>query len=1213
MGNLKFQKLTPTQDVDLSGYEEALEYVFSEDDIRNVALAGAYSSGKSSVIESYKKKHADRSFIHLSLAHFHPQNIDEDDASEDQEAIIEGKILNQLIQQIPASRIPQTNFRTKHDLNKRSVAIGSVLVCLFLASIMHFARFASWKNWVVGLDDGLFKTVMMFSAYQWTRAASILVSLSLLGYALYKFICYQHNKNILRIISFQGNEIEIFADSDESYFDKYLNEVLYLFENASVDGIVFEDIDRFNNTSIFERLREINTLTNIRLKEKSNGDSWKPLRFIYLMRDDIFENKDRTKFFDFILPIVPVLDSSNSYNKIKEYLDGVGIYNRFDDHFLRGISLYIDDLRIVKNIFNEFLIYNHKLNSIELDTNKLFAIITYKNIFPKDFTDLQYNQGFVHTLFKSKVKLIADRIEDVSEEITEIEERISLCENELLENQAELDAVKANKENSAKGQGTWSQQYRDYQEWYQNVYPKRMQALEDRATGNISKLRKQAEQKKEEKAKIENLQLADLIDRKNIDEVFRVDYINEVEQVENFYEIKSNPYFSLLKYLISRGYIDESYSDYMTFFYPNSLSLRDKVFLRAVADRSGKQSSYQLDSPALVTENLNEYDFSQPETLNYALSEYILSSDKDDYVKSMILQMATEKRFDYVEGYMRSDKAIVPMIVAIDSYWPEMFQEALNNRALPDDLIRRFSYLTLTSIEDEALNAINIDGCLRKYVSEDPSYLVIDDIDTEKLSQSLSYLDVSFTEINSEGINESLFDYVHQHDLYDINASNIRLMLVHKCFVENTETIQPALLTFLRDHQSEYSSCKYMWAQVDKTLPIYLDMYDGSIQDSSDTIVDLMNDENVDQIFKEAFVERLETNVDQIATVASDKEQKMLIVHKKVAYSVENVLFYFKRYGLTEELIKFINSDELVLDYINSSDEECVDQFLDNCICEKTIDNEKYRQIMGNLCATMKDFSVEELSDEKVEILIGLGLIEMNSSNLKFMRTTYPDSTNSFIRQDVEEYISIAEGSDFSLKEATEVLEWQEVSDQQKIKLLKQTTDGIKIQNMKLSDDLINYIFTNNLSEEDWPWMLKSYEEFSGEVKDTILTIASEELTFIASNYSDKIGKAMLIQLFESEVANFAAKMQLLEKTAKSLDKEQLCLILNQLGADKIADNINGGKKKVKITNDNSEILDALYNADVILKPAQAADGQHYKNIRYKSKILSDLLPESLL
>lgn len=98
----------------------------------------------------------------------------------------------------------------------------------------------------------------------------------------------------------------------------------------------------------------------------------KQLRFFYLLRDDIFENKDHTKFFDYIMPVVPVLDSSNSYNKVREYLENAGIFGQFDDHFLRGVSLYIDDLRVVKNIFNEFLIYNHKLNAIELDVNKLF-------------------------------------------------------------------------------------------------------------------------------------------------------------------------------------------------------------------------------------------------------------------------------------------------------------------------------------------------------------------------------------------------------------------------------------------------------------------------------------------------------------------------------------------------------------------------------------------------------------------------------------------------------------------------------------------------------------------------------------------------------------------------------------------------------------------------------------------------------------------------
>lgn len=103
----------------------------------------------------------------------------------------------------------------------------------------------------------------------------------------------QKNKNIFRKLNLQGNEIEIFEESNDSYFDKYLNEVLYLFENADANVIVFEDIDRFNANRIFERLREVNTLANIQLKK----DNKKVLRFFYLLRDDIFCFKGQNKVF----------------------------------------------------------------------------------------------------------------------------------------------------------------------------------------------------------------------------------------------------------------------------------------------------------------------------------------------------------------------------------------------------------------------------------------------------------------------------------------------------------------------------------------------------------------------------------------------------------------------------------------------------------------------------------------------------------------------------------------------------------------------------------------------------------------------------------------------------------------------------------------------------------------------------------------------------
>lgn len=110
--NLGFQKLTPISDADLSVYEEAIDYVFDNNDIRNIALSGAYSSGKSSILESYKKKHANRRFVHISLTHF--QSPEQDDGQVDEpvkESVLERKILNQLIHQIPAAKIPQTNFR----------------------------------------------------------------------------------------------------------------------------------------------------------------------------------------------------------------------------------------------------------------------------------------------------------------------------------------------------------------------------------------------------------------------------------------------------------------------------------------------------------------------------------------------------------------------------------------------------------------------------------------------------------------------------------------------------------------------------------------------------------------------------------------------------------------------------------------------------------------------------------------------------------------------------------------------------------------------------------------------------------------------------------------------------------------------------------------------------------------------------------------------
>lgn len=1215
MSELNFQKLTPTQEADLSGYEEALEYIFSEDDIKNIAISGAYSSGKSSIIETYKKKHKDKKFIHLSLAHFQPMEVHSNDIVEEGsirktdkniENIIEGKILNQLIQQIPSDKIPQTSFRIKRNLGESKPILTILIICGFLLISMHFLFFAAWKAFADSLNNVCVKLLFNWTSYPEVRLLSGLITIGVVGIAIYKLIQTQRKKNIFRKISVQGNEIEIFSDSNDSYFDKYLNEVLYLFENADVDGIVFEDIDRFGNTAIFERLREINTLTNVRLKDKNNTkddkEAKRPLRFFYLLRDDIFNNKDRTKFFDYILPVIPVLDSSNSYNKLKEYLESAGIYELFDDHFLRGLSLYIDDLRILKNIFNEFLIYNSKLNKIELDVNRMFAIITYKNIFPKDFADLQLNRGFVYSLFQSKQKLIEDQTKSLQSKSDEITKKIQACEKERLKSIEELDYVNSARKDKADRNGYWNSPLRtEYQEWYRTDYLSRKQAIEDNATGEVSNLKKQASEILVRIQEIQRLSLAELLNREVIDSAFKVCFTNEIGEKEEFLEIKGSPYFDLLKYLISRGYIDESYFDYITYFYSNSLTQNDKVFLRSVADRQGKQFNYHLDLPRLVVENLNEFDFLQRETLNFDLTEYILKENPNNYASVMINQIKVDKRFDYIADYMRSEKLIAPMVKAINKDWPNMFYTALSTNAMNDDALKVYSYHTIENSDDEALKEVNVDGCLTNYISGKSTYLANEKINAEKACDSFVKLKVSFGEIDSETVNNRLFDLVYQNNLYDINKSNILLMLEKMYQVQDVQNLLKSFFTFIRKNQGSPLS-DYLWSNPKDALSAYLSMYEGKIEDSSETIVEVVNNDKIDKADREKYIKRLATSVEDLSKVTDSSIQKMLLENKHVQYSVKNILYYFNQNNLNPVLINFINSEVSKLDYAENGDKNITEKFLNACIrCEK-LDNEKYRQITENLCEPIEEFTIDDLSEEKLLILINQNLIPMNAKNLSFIRNNYKNVLFKFIDSYLDNYIQLAVDSSFSFDELTELLNWKKITDEQKIKLIEMTDEPISVSEGKFSDKLLVYILDYNYSIEDLPWLLQNYAKQTVEVQTVIWRRVVEEIENVIDN-AEQICGDLLNKLLSSSEIEFDYKIQILEKLdLEKLNIDEICNLLLTIGAEKIADNLRGGNKHVDITETNEQILNLLFNLDLIHKFEVTPDNQHYKKIRFKEK-----------
>lgn len=1199
---MNFHKLTPKRDVDVSGYEEALDFVFSNDDIRNIAVSGAYSSGKSSVMESYREKH-NKNFISISLAHFGAEKTESDNEKNNLEKTLEGKILNQLAQQIPVEKIPLSGLNIKKSDQSSFPKYFSAGCILFVVCILYTIFFDNWCTYAKSVDTPVIQCFFYLSTFPVFRAISGVIAMALSGKFLYKLCQVQYDKKIFSKINFQGNVVELFSDKENSYFDRYLNEVLYLFEKAEFDGIIFEDIDRFDHIEVFERLREINLLVNARLKNRKGK---KNVRFFYLLRDDVFQSKDRTKFFDYIIPIVPVLDSSNSYDKMREYLTEAGLYEEFNDYFLRGVSLYIDDLRILNNIYNEFIIYNKKLNNIELDLNKLLAIIIYKNLFPQDFADLQLNRGFVYSLFDNKTYFKDNKISEINSIYAEVTTKIEECHEEEAQNLEELNMIRNGRLQIANNN---SNEVNHYREWESEEYPRRKATIERRSSGEIEQLEQRKKELDALKSEVRSYSLKQLLELQNFHEILTTIGISKNKR---FQAVEENPYFGLLKYLLSRGYIDETYFDYMGFFYDNSISVNDKVFLRSVAERRAKVFDYKLDSPKLVAENLDPSEFQYESTLNYSLVDFILDHDNRASVFAFVKQLERDGRFDYISGYLESNYESKQLVVAINHYWPEAFDRMLDSGRIDASLLKEYSYLTVQHSSGVDLEKCNVNGCLSNYISSDCEYVSVSSADCNKLISGFKVLDIKFEEIKYQTANKDIFDRVYRENMYIINASNIKLMLEAKCGIRNADEILGSLCTMILSEADE-PLYQYLCDNMGESLEVYLNLYKEKIDDSSDVIKQILNHQDVSENTKMQYICQLNNVVDDISSIEEPDIRNELITRKRIDYNANNIIYLFTEYGLNEELTEFINSYDLDLDYCNEVDDEGMkNDFLNSVLVSTELLNKKYRQIVRNLCYKMECFGIPSLPEMQVEILIEEDLIIMNLENLNFMRQNYPECNDKFIIKNIEKYTELVSEISVNREELLMVLSCEDISDKDKIELIQCYNNPISIIGKNYSETLTGYILSINLDFGDIPELLKRYEHESETIKGILWGIFCKNVQRVIE-HADCMEQRTRNSFFMEDIISVDDKVNLFCKSIPYMSENDIYNVLKTLHADKIVDNLTGGSKRVEINDINIKILDALKEANIIDPYEEARDGEHYKKIRKRKKQQKSSISDRLL
>lgn len=422
--------------------EEAviLNKQIKEHNAYNIAVVAKYGAGKSSVITTYlkryrnektrseKKKTDDKQlakpehnkYTRISLSTFNKNDYDE--------VAIERSILQQLLYSRKKSKLPNSKIERTNKSSKFKSFLFAVLITVFLVSTALMGIEFS----LYGRDASTAGATSLFGL-NWIKYVLLGVSAIL----LFLIILWALHYRKLKKIKYKDLEADIIQDEDKHHskqvtnlINKFIDEVLYFFECIDIDLIIFEDLDRLPTTEIFVKLRELNTIIN------SSSKRAKKVTFLYAVRDDLFKKEEeRAKFFEFILPVVPVINPVTAKSEIESRLKELTAKNQdmnLTGNFIKGISTYIPDMRILKNTFNDYIMMFHKIFEDEnasknLKSDNLFALCLYKNLFPYDYALLEKNDGLIplvvdiELLQKNSLLQINDKIKALDEQLTKIQ------------------------------------------------------------------------------------------------------------------------------------------------------------------------------------------------------------------------------------------------------------------------------------------------------------------------------------------------------------------------------------------------------------------------------------------------------------------------------------------------------------------------------------------------------------------------------------------------------------------------------------------------------------------------------------------------------------------------------------------------------------------------------------------------------------------------
>ena len=1055
----KFVDLAPTNFADKEGvYSDAIQFAINSSKVLNIALTGPYGSGKSSIIQSFLKVYK-RPVLHISLASFAPE-VDAYDEIEDEKGssqrnaekvnrqLIERSILQQMLYGADASKLPLSRFKRIQRPGKKSYLVSLSLLLGFV-SIGYLI--VSRKS----IISGAFYLPLSFS--NWFNLGALTFAMLFVWIALHRLYIASFGLS-LKSISLKNIEIKPATDERASILNRHLDEIVYFFQSTKYDLVIIEDLDRFDNPEIFVTLREINSIIN-----KNSGINRK-VRFLYALRDDMFINTDRTKFFEFIIPVIPIINTSNSIDMVLKQGTRLDLDMRLERQFLREVSRYLNDLRLIQNIFNEYAIYAANLECEGdniLDPKKLLAILIYKNVYPRDFELLHRSKGALAEILSLQEKLIHNNEAALKKEISEIEKEIELAERQIPIDLRELQKIYAMTliVQLPEGTGRVSLDNRSWVLLSQLVGNEKFESLIEasslyirHANNNITRLNIQNAQSTLDGQKSYLQRKVEIEKKAATNEIKNLQGISELRaklvsvRTAKLKELlRSNPETSkdiflnfgengeLARYLILEGHLDDTYYQYTSLFHTGRLSPNDNKFLIHIRAFVTPDPDFPIDNPTEVIEAMRNEDFRQSYVLNVKIVDTLLSdaSKYNDQTDKLFEFLASEFETSekFLEVYYRGSANVQELLSSLVRTWEGFIPTIVlspNNISHITQLLLRLPTVSLAKLAKDFEE-------LPTFVSENLSEILINspEIQAERLA-SLGFEIKDLSEISEY---HEIVRFMFEKQLFEITVVNLEHIFKVILGEINLDSFRQKNFTAIRATNSE-SLISRLYQDFECYLQNILLTLPENTGEDADAILEVMNIDGLKKNDIQDFLKRQTTIIRTLEGVPTTFHSTLFSLHM-IEPTWENCHEFMNSEEFEPEVLQAYLEQDKVRDLILKHpipDDRDYHELRRLILNSNSLSNLAYRLYIHALPNQFESFP-EELDSDKLKILVKERKITFSKSSLDAL-SEFRELQVLFVSMNISAYL--AEPDSFGLDDVfREELLRTELDDLCKVSLIE--------------------------------------------------------------------------------------------------------------------------------------------------------------------------------